>query len=213
MRSNIAYILMEYHAFNLRDEASDAELVAHLAAGEQWPMGVLYDRYARLVFSMVLKILHDQERAEDIVQEVFVRVWRGADSFCASRGNFVNWLLGIAHHRAIDELRRQGSRGRRVVIVDAEDALSSVPDPAEGPAEMAWITQQRLAVRQAMQQLPAEQRQTIELAYFGGLTQREIAEHTGTPLGTVKTRMRLALQKLRDSLEAEVLGTPARQTE
>lgn len=186
--------------------------MAQLAAGEVWVMEVLYDRYARLVFSMVLKILHDQELAEDIVQEVFVRVWRGADSFHAARGNFISWLLGIAHHRAIDELRRQGSRSRHAVIVDDEDVLQSVPHPGDGPAEMAWITQQRQAVRTAMQQLPAEQRQTIELAYFGGLTQREIAAHTGTPLGTVKTRMRLALQKLRDLLESEGMGRPTRQS-
>ena len=204
---------MEHHAFNLRDEASDADLVAHLAAGEQWPMGVLYDRYARLVFSLVLKILHNQERAEEIVQEVFTRVWRSAPSFQASRGNFVNWLLGIAHHRAIDELRRQSGQRRHAVFVDDEDALRSVPDPASGPAEAAWIAHKRLTVRLAMQELPAEQRQAIELAYFGGLTQREIAAQTGTPLGTVKTRMRLGLQKLRTSLEAEDLGIPARQSE
>lgn len=192
----------------LRSELPDTDLVAWLAAGEQWPMEVLYDRYARLVFSMVLKILHDRERAEDLVQEVFLRVWRSADSFRASRGDFVNWLLGIAHHRAIDELRRQGSQRRQAIFVD-EDALRLVPQSEEGPAEMAWITQKRLAVRQAMQQLPAEQRQAIELAYFGGLTQREIAEHTGTPLGTVKTRMRLGLEKLRSFLEAEDLGSSA----
>lgn len=204
---------MSNQKLSLQDEASDAELMARLAAGEQWPMGVLYDRYARLVFSMVLKILHHQEQAEDIVQEVFLRVWRGADSFHASRGSFVNWLLGIAHHRAIDELRRQGGQQRRAVFVDDDDALRSVPDLSDGPAELAWITQQRQAVREAMRQLPAEQRQAIELAYFGGLTQREIASHTGTPLGTVKTRMRLALQKLRESLEVEELGMPARQSE
>lgn len=198
---------------SLRDQASDADLMARLAAGEQRAMEVLYDRYVRLVFSVVLKILHDQEQAEDIVQEVFVRVWRSADSFRAGRGDFVNWLLGIAHHRAIDELRRQGSQRRQAVFVDDEDALRSVSDSAGGPAEVAWIAQKRLAVRKAMQQLPAEQRQTIELAYFGGLTQREIAAHTGTPLGTVKTRMRLALQKLRDFLEAEELGTTARESE
>lgn len=113
---------MEEDAFNLRDEVSDADLMALLAAGEQWPMGVLYDRYGRLVFSMVVKILHNQDRTEDIVQEVFVRVWRSAHSFQASRGNFVNWLLGIAHHRAIDDLRRQGGRRRRAVFVDDEDA-------------------------------------------------------------------------------------------
>lgn len=204
---------MEENAFNLRNEASDAELMTLLAAGEQWPMEVLYDRYGRLVFSMVVKILHNQDRAEDIVQEVFMRVWRSAHSFQASRGNFVNWLLGIAHHRAIDDLRRQGGQRRRAVFVDDEDALRSAPDPASGPAEAAWIAHKRLAVQSAMRELPAEQRQAIELAYFGGLTQREIAAQTGTPLGTVKTRMRLALQKLRTSLEAEELGIPARQLE
>lgn len=193
----------------LSNQASDADLMARLAAGEQWPMGVLYDRYVRLVFSLVLKILHDQERAEDIVQEVFVRVWRSAGSFQAGRGDFVNWLLGIAHNRAIDELRRRGSQRRHATIVDDEDALGSVSDPADGPAEMAWIQEKRQAVQAALQDLPAEQRYAIELAYFGGLTQREIAAHTGAPLGTVKTRVRLGLQKLRDFLESEGMGAKA----
>lgn len=173
-------------------------------------MAVLYDRYVRLVFSMVLKILHDEERAEDIVQEIFVRVWRSAGSFRPGRGDFVNWLLGIAHNRAIDELRRQGSQRRSAVFVDDDDALGRVADPEAGPAELAWIVQKRRAVRQALGELPVEQRQAIELAYFGGLSQREIAEHTGAPLGTVKTRVRLGLKKLRDSLEAIGAGGSAR---
>lgn len=204
---------MTNQELTLRDEPSDLELMAHLAAGEQWALGLLYDRYGRLVFSMVFKMLHDRGQAEDLVQEVFVRVWRSADSFHASRGSFVNWLLGIAHHRAIDELRRQAGQRRRAVFIDDEDALRWVAAPGDGPAEMAWISQKRQAVRDAMQQLPAEQRRTIELAYFGGLTQREISEHTGTPLGTVKTRMRLAMQKLRKALEAEELGAPIKQAE
>lgn len=195
-----------------QDQMTDEELLAHLVDGEQWPMAVLYDRYVRLVFSMVLKILHDEKRAEDIVQEVFLRVWQSADSFRAARGDFVNWLLGIAHNRAIDELRRQGSQRRSAIIVDDDDALGRVPDPNDGPAEVAWIGQERRAVRRALETLPAEQRHVIELAYFGGLSQREIAEHTGAPLGTVKTRVRLGLKKLRDSLEAVGAGESVRRS-
>ncbi len=201
---------MEKQGPEAQNQMTDEELLAHLVDGEQWPMAVLYDRYVRLVFSMVLKILHDEKRAEDIVQEVFVRVWQGADSFRAARGDFVNWLLGIAHNRAIDELRRQGSQRRSAVIVDDDDALGRVPDPNDGPAEAAWIVQERRAVRCALKALPAEQRHVIELAYFGGLSQREIAEHTGVPLGTVKTRVRLGLKKLRDSLESVEAGGSVR---
>jgi RNA polymerase sigma-70 factor (ECF subfamily) len=187
---------------------SDADLAAQLAVGEQWPMEVLYDRYVRLVFSVVLKILHDKERAEDVVQEVFARVWRSADRFQDSRGSFSSWLLAIAHNRAIDELRRQGTQKRQVVLADEDDArLRSVSDPAGGPAEQAWIAQERTRVRKALQQLPPEQREVIVLAYFGGLTQRDIAAQTNTPLGTVKTRVRLGLQKLRDLLKAETSAT------
>lgn len=203
---------MEKQGPGIQNQVTDEELLAHLVDGEQWPMAVLYDRYVRLVFSMVLKILHDEKQAEDIVQEVFLRVWRSADSFRAGRGDFVNWLLGIAHNRAIDELRRQGSQRRSAVIVDDNEALGRVPDPNEGPAELARIVQERRAVRRALETLPAEQRHVIELAYFGGLSQREIAEHTGAPLGTVKTRVRLGLKKLRDSLETAGAGGSARRS-
>lgn len=203
---------MEKQGPGIQNQVTDEELLAHLVDGEQWPMAVLYDRYVRLVFSMVLKILHDEKQAEDIVQEVFLRVWRSADSFRAGRGDFVNWLLGIAHNRAIDELRRQGSQRRSAVIVDDDEALGRVPDPNEGPAELARIVQERRAVRRALETLPAEQRHVIELAYFGGLSQREIAEHTGAPLGTVKTRVRLGLKKLRDSLETAGAGGSARRS-
>jgi RNA polymerase sigma-70 factor (ECF subfamily) len=191
-----------------RAEMSDADLAAQLAAGEQWPMEVLYDRYVRLVFSVVLKILHDKEHAEDVVQEVFARVWRSADRFQASSGGFSSWLLAIAHNRAIDELRRQGTQKRQVVLADEDDAIQSASDPDVGPAEQAWIMHERIRVRAALQQLPAEQREVIELAYFGGLTQRDIADQTNTPLGTVKTRVRLGLQKLRELLKADVSATP-----
>lgn len=191
-----------------RAEMSDAELAAQLAVGEQWPMEVLYDRYVRLVFSVVLKILHDKQRAEDVVQEVFARVWRSADRFQDSRGSFSSWLLAIAHNRAIDELRRQGTQKRRVVLADEDDPIGSAADPAGGPAEQAWIARERARVRAALRQLPPEQREVIVLAYFGGLTQRDIAAQTSTPLGTVKTRVRLGLQKLRELLKE---GTDAAQ--
>lgn len=190
-----------------RVEMSDADLAAQLAVGEQWPMEVLYDRYVRLVFSVVLKVLHDKERAEDVVQEVFARVWRSADGFQASRGSFSSWLLAIAHNRAIDELRRQGTQKRQVILLDEDNAIRSVSDPASGPAEQAWIAQERRRVRTALRQLPPEQREVIVLAYFGGLTQRDIAAQTNTPLGTVKTRVRLGLQKLRELLKAETGAT------
>ena len=170
-----------------------------LVARDERALEVLYEKYGRATYSLVLKMLRDPARAEEIAQEVFLKLWRRPSSYVAGRGTFATWLLSVAHHRAVDELRT-----RRHEIVPLGDGTNGVPelvDEATDLAEAAWVREQRVVVRQALGLLPASQRQAIEMAYFLGLTQREIAERLGEPLGTIKTRMRLAMQKLRVSLD------------
>jgi RNA polymerase sigma-70 factor (ECF subfamily) len=157
----------------------------------------LYDRYNRLVFSLALRVVGERALAEEIVLDSFWSVWRAADSFVADRGRFVAWLMSVARHRAIDELRRLNVRPEGN-SVELDDALK-MPH-ADQLEEIVDLRQRRDLVRSVLAQLPGPQRQALEMAYFGGLTQQEIADKTATPLGTVKTRMRLGMLKLRDEL-------------
>lgn len=180
-------------------QARDEELVERLAARDERALERLYEKYGRATYSLVLRVLRDPARAEEIAQEVFLKLWRRPTSYVPGRGTFATWLLSVAHHRAVDELRTR--RYELLPLGDGTNGLPELVDGAEDLAESAWVREQRVVVRQALSSLPASQRQAIEMAYFMGLTQREISERLGEPLGTVKTRMRLAMQKLRVSLE------------
>ena len=183
--------------------AEDDQLIERVLAGERGAFETLYDRYSATVFGVALKILGDREVAEDAVQEIFWRAWRRLASFDRSRA-FAPWLFGITHNYCIDELRRRRVRPQPVYEDDDHPILSDIPDEAD-VGEAAILAEQRQSVRDALDQLPEEQRQALLLAYFGGLTQQEIAARLGNPLGTVKTRMRLGLQKLRALLQGQAL--------
>jgi RNA polymerase sigma-70 factor (ECF subfamily) len=180
-------------------QARDEELVERLVARDERALEVLYEKYGRATYSLVLKMLRDPARAEEIAQEVFLKLWRRPSSYVAGRGTFATWLLSVAHHRAVDELRTR--RHEMVPLGDGTNGTPELVDETADLAEAAWVREQRVVVRQALGLLPVSQRQAIEMAYFLGLTQREIAERLGEPLGTIKTRMRLAMQKLRVSLD------------
>lgn len=180
---------------------TDAQLLALIARDESWALAEIYDRYARLVFSLALKILNDRASAEEIVQQAFTKVWRGARDYRAERSKFSTWLMSIAHHQCIDELRRR--RVRPVTQSGDETWLSDLAS-ADDPVEAAQYTFERARVRTAVRQIPAEQRIVIELAFFGGLTHQEIAAHCRQPLGTVKTRLRLGMQRLKLLLQEYV---------
>lgn len=181
------------------------------AIGEQesGALEALYDRYSRLVFSTAYRVLNDAGGAEDVVQDVYIRLWQRPDRYVEERGKFLGWLLSVTRNRAIDEIR---SRKRRPIsesqLRGAEDGTSITDDrPSEAAARefaSAELVDQRQAVRDALKEIPPEQRAAIELAYFKGLTQAEIAEALDTPLGTIKTRIRLGMRKLRDALEGKV---------
>jgi RNA polymerase sigma-70 factor (ECF subfamily) len=183
--------------------AEDERLIARVVEGDRGAFEMLYDRYASTVFGLALRMLGDREVAEDAVQEIFWRVWRRLGSFDRSRA-FAPWLFGIAHNYCIDELRRRKVRPQSVYEDDENPILSEIADEAD-VGEAALLAEQGRLVRSALEQLPEEQRQTLLLAYFGGLTQQEIAAKLGNPLGTVKTRMRLGLQKLRAVLQGQTL--------
>ena len=176
---------------------SDEDLMSGLVERDVGALETLYDRYSTFVFSVALRVLSDRGLAEDIVQEVFLQLWRRPTSYDAAHGRFISWLASVARNRSIDELRR---RSRRMRIEEpGEDVAEAIAsdDRTSDPAREAELGEERAAVRAAMQALPPEQRRVLQLAYFGGLTQVEIARHTESPLGTVKTRMRLGMQKLR----------------
>ena len=180
--------------------ADDATLVTRVSAGDGDAMAALYDRYSRVVYSFSLRMLADAGSAEELTQEVFLRLWRQGGSYQPSRGAFLTWLLSITHNMAIDEIRR---RKRRPVLAETSEddqTLTMLPDLRADVEGAAWLTSLQAIVREALREIPPAQRQTIELAYFSGLTQREIADRLYEPLGTIKTRMRLGLLKMRDRL-------------
>ena len=182
----------------------DCELVQRAARGDEQAVAVLYGHYATPAFSLALRVVGDRESAEEIVQEAFMRVWNHAQSFDPQRGRFAGWLLSIIHNLAVNELRRRGSRPQ--AALGADEMIVSLHETAPGPEDLAWAAARRTTIREALMQLPLAQRQAVELAFFRGLTQMEIAETLGDPLGTVKTRIRLGLQKLNRLLAAQGLS-------
>jgi len=175
-----------------------------MAAGDDQALGALYDRWQSVVHGVVARMLRQADDVEDVVEETFWQAWRQASRFDRSRGAVQTWLLTIARSRALDRVR--ALRRRREEPLEGDDGQVVVQQAAEGdPGLDAEISERRRLVVAALSGLPAEQREALELGYFGGLSQSEIAERTRQPLGTVKTRMRLALQKLRSQLQ--VLGS------
>jgi RNA polymerase sigma-70 factor, ECF subfamily len=180
-----------------RTAADDQKALERMARGDHDALAELYDRHGRLVFSLALRVVGDQRDAEDVAQEVFAQAWRQAPRFdAAARGNAVAWLLTLTRSRAIDLLRR---RRARLESAAAPDSIET-PDGAAGPEQQVEWQGRAAAVRRAVETLPLLQRIAVELAFFEGLTHAEIAEQLDVPLGTVKTRVRQGLLKLRDHL-------------
>jgi RNA polymerase sigma-70 factor, ECF subfamily len=194
--------------FSAEDRAtwSDESLMAAIAAQDERAFSALYDRYADMVFSTSLRVLLDRQLAEDATQDIFVRLWQRPETYVPARGRFVSWIMSVTRNRSVDELRSRGRRSRResAAIEGVEDpAANVVSSRYDDPAHAAQVQEEQVTVRAALEGLPVEQRRALELAYFGGLTQQEIAFALHEPLGTVKTRIRLGMQKLRSALESE----------
>lgn len=175
-------------------EATDEALLERVRRKDPDALATLYDRYARQVYGLALGLLRDPGAAEEITQEVFFSVWQRAGTFDPSRGSFAGWVMSLAHHKAVDRLRRL-----RVRKTEAAD--EATPDAVDVVEEVLRLLESE-RVRKALQALPPGQREVIVLAYYGGLTQREIAERLGLPLGTVKTRTRDGLLRLREALRS-----------
>jgi RNA polymerase sigma-70 factor, ECF subfamily len=183
----------------VRSNAEDVALVRRMCDSDETALGALYDRWVRSLYSLVFHLLKDANDAEDVVEETFWQAWRKASSYEPSRGAVSTWLLTIGRRRALDRLRAKGRR-REYSMSGDSSVLTDTPSPALDPLQAVEGSERRLHVLAALKELPEEQRQVLELGYYQGLSQTEIAEATGQPLGTVKTRMRLAMQKLREPL-------------
>lgn len=178
--------------------AGDVELVVRLQKRDPQALAELYDRYGRLAYTLILRVVRDGATAEDLLQETFLRVWNRVQGFDAGKGAIGPWLLAVARNRAIDYLRSAGGRERNALEFEETDHPSLFTDMEP---ELLMSDKAR-RVKAAMDRLPANHRQVIELAYFEGLSQTEMAERMGQPLGTVKTWVRTALKSLRDDLGA-----------
>jgi len=176
-------------------QITDVQLLHAVARGDEPALAQLYDRYRVILFGLLARILNSREEAEDVLQEVFLQVWRRAADFDENRGRPFTWLVTLARSRAIDRLRSLASRDR-TAVAGAQEELEQVSDPASD----AFRSEQRRLVANALAQLPDDQKRALMLAYFDGLTQSEIAARLGAPLGTVKTRMRSGMMKLKELL-------------
>jgi RNA polymerase sigma-70 factor (ECF subfamily) len=181
----------------------DTALLKLVAGARSEALGALYDRYGRLVYSVAFHVVGDGETAEEITQDVFVRVWEGAASYRPEVAKVSSWIISITRHRAIDELRRRGARPEKnSTPLPEENSIEFSADSLQidGPEGIVESELQSDAIRRAVETLPPDQRRVLGLAYFRGLSHSQIAEQLGEPLGTIKSRIRIAMQKLRDVL-------------
>ena len=184
---------------------TDAELVRRMQSGDERALGTFYDRWYPIVNGLVARMLKSADDVEDVVEETFWQVWRQANRFAEGRGSVQTWLLTIARSRALDRLRATRRRREDSIDDDSGENLASLAEASfstatNDPSLAVEHNERSKLIKVALDELPQEQREALELGYFKGLSQSEIAERTGQPLGTVKTRMRLAMQKLRERL-------------
>jgi RNA polymerase sigma-70 factor, ECF subfamily len=183
---------------------ADEDLISLVEAADAEAFATLYDRHSRAAFSLAHRMMGERQASEDLAQDAFLKVWRGASSYRAERGSVRTWILSIVHNRGIDQLRSQASRRRAQEKIEASAPRSQ---PSEAFTE-TLRNSQRDQVREALNTLPPEQLKILELAYFSGYTHVEISDLLGLPLGTVKGRMRLGLKKIRDYFESRDAAVP-----
>ncbi|MEM8675172.1 MAG: sigma-70 family RNA polymerase sigma factor [Cyanobacteria bacterium P01_G01_bin.67] len=191
--------------------SEDTALMQRIAQQDQVALSLLYDRYARVMYSLAYKMLGNAEEAEEVVLDMFSQVWRTAERYDSQRGRTDSWLFLLTRSRALDRIRR---RQRKANVIEASTIAAKVSLTTSGmtPEEALMITDRRQQVKMALAQIPPEQRQVIELAYYQGLSQSQIAKQTGISLGTVKTRVRLGLSKLKQLLQESELETTQQET-
>jgi RNA polymerase sigma-70 factor, ECF subfamily len=180
---------------------SDEDLIARVVEGDARAFEAVYDRHSRVAFSLAMRLLGDREAAEDLVQDAFLAAWRAADRYAPALGSVRSWLLSIVHHRGIDRLRSAAASVRRDQALRSEYVSSG--SAMDHPMERALDTSMSDALHRGIGSLPPEQAECLRLAYFGGFTHHEIAEMLAVPLGTVKGRLRLGLERLRSGMGAQ----------
>src|SRR4051812_48973928 len=185
-----------------REPTTDQEIVARVHAHDPNALDEVYQRYSRAVHSLAYRVVRDNAIAEDVTQEVFLKLWRQSESYNPERGALGSWLLSVAHNRAIDLIRRRRLR-EEYQLPESQEIGDLIADGVVDPSEAAGIADTAASVRKALEQIPSSQRQAIEMAFFQGKTHVEISAELGEPLGTAKTRIRLGMRKLRSLLEAE----------
>jgi RNA polymerase sigma-70 factor (ECF subfamily) len=183
------------------DDQDDQTLARMVASGSPEALETLYNRYSRAVMSFGTRMLGDRQSGEELVQEVFLKAWRLSHNYSADRGSYITWLLSITHNLAIDEIRKRNRRPQRADSTDPVLLLLNQSDQSPGTEASAELNELRTIMVGAINSLPEAQRLAVELAFYRGLTQREIAAELQEPLGTIKTRIRLGMRKLRDVLE------------
>jgi RNA polymerase sigma-70 factor (ECF subfamily) len=182
---------------------SDEAVVALVARSDDTALAELYDRFGRVAYGVALRILRDEKLAEDAVQEGFLAAWRSADRFMPERGKASTWVLTLVHRRAVDLVRREDRRRAEALTDELE------PTPSGSAEDDAWLRFERERVQAALRQLPDQQREALELAYYGGFSQSELAERLGQPVGTIKSRMFTGLARLRELLAEPGAGEKA----
>jgi len=181
------------------EEARDRDLLRRIGTADEEAFRELFRRYSPGAMALARRVVRQPFIAEEIVQEAFLAAWRNAEGYREGRGSVRSWLMTMVHHRAVDAVRREESQRRRAEDAQAGDVLA-VEDPADAVVAQLGLPEERRAVREALAELPAEQRQVIELMYFDGLSQSKVSERLGLPLGTVKSRTLLGMRRLRSSL-------------
>ncbi|MDX1638804.1 MAG: sigma-70 family RNA polymerase sigma factor [Balneolaceae bacterium] len=181
-----------------RDERA---LIKRIKAGDTTALEALYDLYKSLLFGMIISIVNNREEAEDLLQEVFMNIWEKAHTFDGERGNVYSWIVTLTRNRAIDRLRSKGYKTQQKTATTVNKPGFSLQGDQYDPLETTIISDRAELVQQALEQIPEKQREVIKVAYYGGMTQSEIAEHLDIPLGTVKTRTRQGMIKLKTLLE------------
>lgn len=197
-------LIDDMSSFSPTFQAPEQDLVARLVAGEEGALGELYDRYGGMAYALACAIVPDPADAEEVVADAFSQVWRSCSTFDASRGSIVAWLSMIVRTRALDLIRSQKRRARvldEAAAMSQETGAPGLSTGSEAPDRAVELAEAQVLVRRSLAELPVAQRQVLELAYFAGMSQSEIASHLSEPLGTVKTRMRAGMEKLRHALK------------
>lgn len=181
-----------------RARLADEDLVVQIARGDERSFEVLYDRHGKVAWSLAFRLLGEREAAEDLVQEAFLAVWNGAAGYSQAKGSVRTWVLSIVHHRAVDRLRQTSASRRRQ---DALEQVAMIEPAAPDAAEVALARVEATEIRTALGEVPGDQLEVLRLAYYGGYTHHEIADMLSLPLGTVKSRMRLGLERVRRNID------------